>query len=71
MRKNVSNFCLFFYLLDVSLIAKCIIGMFKGKPVPAAQPQLMTGGIMRSYQVEGMEWIKVGSYYHDNHTLPR
>ena len=42
-------------------------GMFRGKPIPAAQPQLMTGGIMRSYQVEGMDWIKVGHCYHDNH----
>ena len=31
-----------------------------------AQPQLMTGGIMRPYQVVGMEWIKVGYCYYDN-----
>ena len=42
------------------------IGMINGKPVPMAQPQLMTGGIMRPYQVVGMEWIKVGYCYHDN-----
>ena len=35
-------------------------GYIKGVSVPAAQPGLMTGGVMRSYQVEGMEWIKVG-----------
>ena len=34
-------------------------GSIDGKVVPVAQPGLMTGGVMRPYQVEGMEWIKV------------
>ncbi|XP_012672535.1 lymphoid-specific helicase [Clupea harengus] len=30
-----------------------------GQPVPAQQPRLFTGGIMRSYQVEGIEWLRM------------
>lgn len=30
-----------------------------GQPVPAQQPQLFTGGVMRWYQVEGIEWLRV------------
>ncbi|KAJ8359630.1 hypothetical protein SKAU_G00161550 [Synaphobranchus kaupii] len=30
-----------------------------GQPVPLQQPKLFTGGIMRSYQVEGMEWLRM------------
>ena len=32
---------------------------FEGQLIPAGQPKLITGGIMRSYQLEGMEWLKV------------
>lgn len=32
---------------------------FEGQMIPAGQPKLITGGIMRSYQLEGMEWLKV------------
>ena len=35
------------------------LGYFEGKLVPYNQPKLVTGGILRSYQLEGMEWIKV------------
>ena len=34
-------------------------GYFKGQLIPSQQPKLFTGGIMRSYQIDGMEWIKV------------
>ncbi|XP_048060413.1 lymphoid-specific helicase isoform X1 [Megalobrama amblycephala] len=30
-----------------------------GKPVPAQQPKLFTGGVMRWYQVEGIEWLRM------------
>lgn len=30
-----------------------------GQPVPAQQPTLFTGGVMRWYQVEGIEWLRV------------
>ncbi|XP_054455829.1 lymphoid-specific helicase [Anoplopoma fimbria] len=30
-----------------------------GEPVPAQQPQLFTGGVMRSYQIEGTEWLRM------------
>uniref|UniRef100_A0A8C5EB00 Proliferation-associated SNF2-like protein n=1 Tax=Gouania willdenowi TaxID=441366 RepID=A0A8C5EB00_GOUWI len=30
-----------------------------GQPVPAQQPQLFTGGIMRWYQIEGIEWLRM------------
>nr|XP_057933194.1 lymphoid-specific helicase isoform X2 [Doryrhamphus excisus]XP_057933195.1 lymphoid-specific helicase isoform X2 [Doryrhamphus excisus]XP_057933196.1 lymphoid-specific helicase isoform X2 [Doryrhamphus excisus] len=30
-----------------------------GQPVPAQQPQLFTGGVMRWYQIEGMEWLRM------------
>ena len=30
---------------------------FEGKDIPANQPMLLTGGIMRSYQLEGYEWM--------------
>ncbi|XP_044071378.1 lymphoid-specific helicase isoform X2 [Siniperca chuatsi] len=30
-----------------------------GQPVPAQQPQLFTGGVMRWYQVEGIEWLRM------------
>ncbi|XP_066549670.1 lymphoid-specific helicase isoform X3 [Amia ocellicauda] len=30
-----------------------------GKPVPYQQPKYFTGGIMRWYQVEGMEWLSM------------
>nr|XP_020664443.1 lymphoid-specific helicase isoform X3 [Pogona vitticeps] len=32
---------------------------FNGQPVPFHQPKLFTGGVMRWYQVEGMEWLKM------------
>lgn len=32
---------------------------FNGEPVPAQQPQLFTGGVMRWYQIEGTEWLRV------------
>ncbi|XP_058508375.1 lymphoid-specific helicase [Solea solea] len=31
----------------------------EGQPVPAQQPQLFTGGVMRWYQIEGMEWLRM------------
>lgn len=31
------------------------------QPVPAQQPLLFTGGVMRSYQIEGIEWLRVGT----------
>ncbi|XP_061692454.1 lymphoid-specific helicase isoform X2 [Syngnathoides biaculeatus] len=31
----------------------------KGEPVPAQQPQLFTGGVMRWYQIEGVEWLRM------------
>ncbi|KAF4105528.1 lymphoid-specific helicase isoform X1 [Onychostoma macrolepis] len=30
-----------------------------GQPVPAQQPKLFTGGVMRWYQVEGIEWLRM------------
>lgn len=30
-----------------------------GQAVPAQQPLLFTGGVMRSYQIEGVEWLRV------------
>ncbi|XP_034754740.1 lymphoid-specific helicase isoform X2 [Etheostoma cragini] len=30
-----------------------------GQPVPAKQPELFTGGVMRSYQIEGIEWLRM------------
>ncbi|XP_057704668.1 lymphoid-specific helicase isoform X2 [Corythoichthys intestinalis] len=30
-----------------------------GMPVPALQPQLFTGGVMRWYQIEGIEWLRM------------
>ncbi|KAG7263430.1 hypothetical protein CRUP_015530, partial [Coryphaenoides rupestris] len=30
-----------------------------GKPVPAQQPKLLTGGVMRWYQIEGIEWLRM------------
>ena len=30
-----------------------------GQPVPVQQPALVTGGIMRQYQIEGVEWLRV------------
>ncbi|KAJ6661744.1 hypothetical protein lerEdw1_013266 [Lerista edwardsae] len=30
-----------------------------GQPVPFQQPKLFSGGIMRWYQVEGMEWLRM------------
>uniref|UniRef100_A0AAY4EH61 Proliferation-associated SNF2-like protein n=1 Tax=Denticeps clupeoides TaxID=299321 RepID=A0AAY4EH61_9TELE len=30
-----------------------------GQPVPAQQPHLFTGGVMRWYQVEGTEWLRM------------
>ncbi|XP_061490667.1 lymphoid-specific helicase isoform X2 [Rhineura floridana] len=35
------------------------IRKFNGQPVPFQQPKLFTGGIMRWYQVEGMEWLRM------------
>lgn len=32
-----------------------------GQPVPFQQPKHFTGGVMRWYQVEGMEWLRVMS----------
>uniref|UniRef100_A0AAQ5ZF80 Proliferation-associated SNF2-like protein n=1 Tax=Amphiprion ocellaris TaxID=80972 RepID=A0AAQ5ZF80_AMPOC len=30
-----------------------------GQPVPTQQPQLFTGGVMRWYQIEGIEWLRM------------
>lgn len=30
-----------------------------GEPVPIQQPQAFTGGVMRWYQIEGIEWLRV------------
>ncbi|KAK2823914.1 hypothetical protein Q5P01_021089 [Channa striata] len=30
-----------------------------GQPVPAQQPELFTGGVMRWYQIEGIEWLRM------------
>ncbi|XP_053306255.1 lymphoid-specific helicase [Spea bombifrons] len=30
-----------------------------GKPIPYQQPKYFTGGVMRWYQVEGMEWLRM------------
>lgn len=30
-----------------------------GEPVPTQQPELFTGGVMRWYQIEGIEWLRV------------
>ncbi|XP_053168110.1 lymphoid-specific helicase isoform X2 [Hemicordylus capensis] len=35
------------------------IRTFNGQPVPFQQPKLFIGGIMRWYQVEGMEWLRM------------
>lgn len=37
-------------------------GYFNGELIPANQPKLLTGGVMRSYQLDGMEWIKVSHH---------
>lgn len=46
MRQNTK----FFY----DPVRKC-----NGEPVPFQQPKLFTGGVMRWYQVEGMEWLRM------------
>ena len=33
--------------------------LFSGQKVPNAQPELLTGGILRNYQVTGYQWLKV------------
>lgn len=37
-----------------------------GEPVPAQQPQLFTGGVMRWYQIEGIEWLRVSIMLSDS-----
>ncbi|KAF6317251.1 helicase, lymphoid specific [Rhinolophus ferrumequinum] len=32
---------------------------YNGQPVPFQQPKHFTGGVMRWYQIEGMEWLRV------------
>ncbi|XP_048194619.1 lymphoid-specific helicase [Perognathus longimembris pacificus] len=32
---------------------------YNGQPVPFQQPKYFTGGVMRWYQVEGMEWLRM------------
>uniref|UniRef100_A0A8B9DHY2 Proliferation-associated SNF2-like protein n=1 Tax=Anser cygnoides TaxID=8845 RepID=A0A8B9DHY2_ANSCY len=32
---------------------------YNGQPVPFQQPKIFTGGVMRWYQVEGMEWLRM------------
>ena len=43
------------YMLSLIMV----LGYFEGKPIPVTQPKLVVGGIMRPYQLEGMEWLKV------------
>ena len=50
-------------LLSMLFVSVLCAGYFKGKVVPQAQPALMTGGVMRPYQIKGMEWIKVGDTF--------
>ncbi|XP_069394948.1 lymphoid-specific helicase isoform X5 [Paralichthys olivaceus] len=33
--------------------------MVNGQLVPTQQPQLFTGGVMRCYQIEGIEWLRM------------
>ncbi|XP_048864717.1 lymphoid-specific helicase isoform X2 [Brienomyrus brachyistius] len=33
--------------------------LVNGQPVPFQQPRLFTGGVMRWYQVEGIEWLRM------------
>lgn len=40
---------------------------FNGEPVPAQQPQLFTGGVMRWYQIEGTEWLRVSIMLSHSH----
>ncbi|KAM4852082.1 lymphoid-specific helicase [Thomomys bottae] len=35
------------------------IRKYNGQPVPFQQPKHFTGGVMRWYQVEGMEWLRM------------
>jgi len=42
---------------DVSKDRKDPNRKFEGKDIPVNQPLLLTGGIMRSYQLEGYEWM--------------
>lgn len=37
-----------------------------GESVPAQQPQLFTGGVMRWYQIEGIEWLRVSIMFSDS-----
>ncbi len=34
-----------------------------GEKISDLQPDLFTGGRLRDYQLEGMEWLKVGRKY--------
>ena len=34
--------------------------MFEGEEIPELQPTLFTGGVLRSYQIQGFQWLKVG-----------
>lgn len=38
-------------------------GYYNGQLISARQPKLLTGGIMRDYQLDGMEWIQVSSLW--------
>lgn len=32
---------------------------YEGELIPTTQPMLVTGGILRPYQLEGVEWLNV------------
>lgn len=34
-------------------------GYYNGELIPSRQPKLVTGGVMRPYQLDGMEWLQV------------
>ena len=36
-------------------------GIINGVEASTRQPKLVTGGVLRPYQLDGMEWLKVSS----------
>ena len=34
-------------------------GIINGQEASTRQPKLVTGGVLRPYQLDGMEWLKV------------
>ncbi|KAI8499617.1 hypothetical protein Bbelb_226680 [Branchiostoma belcheri] len=61
-REDDSEYCLADYIMQIMEKEKptdTFHRVIDGKPVSDRQPELFSGGVLREYQLQGMDWMKV------------